>query len=85
MKLRVLYFAGLRERVGLASEEIEVPADIRTCADVRAWLRERGGAWAEALAEGTNVRIALNQRIVRAETALEEGAELAFFPPVTGG
>ncbi len=85
MKIRVLYFASLRERLGLAGEEIEAPEGVQTCADVRAWLRGRDGVWADALAEGTNVRIALNQRVARAETAVEEGAELAFFPPVTGG
>lgn len=85
MKLRVLYFASLRETLGVGSEELEVPEGIDSVADLRVWLAGRGGVWASALAEGRNVRVALNQRLCRADAALTDGAELAFFPPVTGG
>ena len=85
MRLRVLYFAALRERLGSAGEAIEFPGEVETCGDAAAWLRARGGVWAEALAEGRNVRAALNWKMAAADTPLEDGAELAFFPPVTGG
>ena len=85
MKVSVLYFAGLREKLGKGSEEIELPAGISTLAGLRALLVARGGAWAAALAEGRNVRVAVNQEMVQREATLGAGDEIAFFPPVTGG
>jgi molybdopterin synthase sulfur carrier subunit len=89
MKLRVLYFASLRERLGLAQEEIELPDERASIAAAQVWLQARGGIWAEALAEGRPIRVALNQSLIQVDrydaTLLHEGAELAFFPPVTGG
>jgi molybdopterin synthase sulfur carrier subunit len=52
---------------------------------VRSFLRSRGGAWAEALAEGRALRMACNQQMTDAATPISEGCEVAFFPPVTGG
>ena len=85
MKLKVLYFASVREKVGRDSEEIDVPADIATIAGLRNHLRERGGAWGEALADGKLLRMAVNQDMVLATAAIKAGDEVAFFPPVTGG
>ncbi len=85
MKLNVLYFASLRETLGVSREELEFPVEVATVAQARDWLRQRGGVWASTLDNGKNVRAALNQRMAGAETALVEGGELAFFPPVTGG
>ncbi len=85
MKVRVLYFAGLREQVGSASEEIELPAGVSTLAGLRSHLAARGGAWQGALAETRLVRVAVNQQMVQAATAIRSGDEVAFFPPVTGG
>jgi len=84
MKVRILYFASLREAVGRASEELDVPAEVGTLGALRAFLATRGEGW-EALGEGRNVRAALNQRMSGADTALSAGDEVAFFPPVTGG
>ena len=53
--------------------------------DLRDWLRDRGGAWETALGTGRNVRAAVDQRMARDDAALVDGAEIAFFPPVTGG
>lgn len=83
--ITILYFASLRESVGIARERIELPEGVRTLGDLRDWLRARGGVWAEALAEGRAVRMALEQQMTGAETALTPGCEVAFFPPVTGG
>ncbi|MCM5572109.1 molybdopterin converting factor subunit 1 [Burkholderiaceae bacterium FT117] len=85
MNIRVLYFAGLREALGTAGETVEAPASVATAGDLRAWLRERGGAWAEQLAEGRAVRVSVDQAMADGATPLRAGAEVAFFPPVTGG
>lgn len=83
--ITILYFASLREAVGTARERIELPEGVRTLGDLRDWLRARGGVWAEALAEGRAVRMALEQRMTGPDTPLTPGCEVAFFPPVTGG
>jgi len=85
MKVKVLFFASLREQLGTGGEEIELPAGAGTLADLRAHLARRGGAWQTALAEGKLVRMALNQDMVKASAPLRGGDEVAFFPPVTGG
>ncbi|MEN9317118.1 MAG: hypothetical protein RIS35_3511 [Pseudomonadota bacterium] len=83
--ITILYFASLREALGTARETLEVPAGVTTLAELRTWLRLRGGAWAEALAEGKAVRMALDQSMTGPETKLRDGGEVAFFTPVTGG
>ena len=85
MKLKILFFAGLREQLGASSEEIEVPADITTVAGLRSHLSLRGGAYEKALADRNLVRIAVNQDMVPATARIKAGDEVAFFPPVTGG
>ena len=83
MKLRVLYFARMRERLGVAEEALAF--DGNSVADLLAHLQTRGGAWAEELAAGRAFRVAVNQDIVALDTALPDNAEVAIFPPVTGG
>ncbi len=85
MKVRVLYFAALRERVGCAEESVDAPSEITNIAQLRAWLARRGDPWAAAFAETRRVRAAVDQAMVSDDHALHEGAEVAFFPPVTGG
>ncbi|WP_353432814.1 molybdopterin converting factor subunit 1 [Polynucleobacter sp. MWH-UH23A] len=85
MKLELRFFASLRETLGASQETIEVSEEVKTVSQLRAHLIARGGVWAEALAEGKSLRCALNQTMVDANTALIDGAEVAFFPPVTGG
>jgi sulfur-carrier protein len=84
-KVDVRFFASLREALGTGQELLILPAQVLTAGDARAYLRQRGGAWADALAEGRAVRIAYNQEMTDAGKLLEDGGELAFFPPVTGG
>ena len=85
MKLKVLYFASIREKVGKDAEELDLPAGIATVSSLRSHLRARGGAWAEALADGKLLRTAVNQDMAQPSAAIKTGDEVAFFPPVTGG
>lgn len=83
IKVEVRYFAGLREALG-AQETVEL-APGSTLATLREQLLARGGRHAEVLARGRAVRCALNQKMVDETTVVPAGAEVAFFPPVTGG
>ena len=85
MSVKILYFASLREKLGCASEELALPEGVSTLGALRAHLATRGGAWAEALSEGRLVRMAVNQEMSPPGTAVADGQEVAFFPPVTGG
>jgi molybdopterin synthase sulfur carrier subunit len=83
MKVQVRYFASLREALGSA-ETVELAAGA-TLGDLRDALLARGGRHAEALARGRAVRCALDQAMSDESAALRDDAEVAFFPPVTGG
>ena len=83
MKVQLRYFASIREALGTGSEALDTQAG--TLADLRAELVARGGAYADALAPGRSVRVALNQTMSDETAQLMEGAEVGFFPPVTGG
>jgi molybdopterin synthase sulfur carrier subunit len=85
VKLKVLYFASIREKVGRDVEEIDLPGGISTVAGLRGHLLSRGGAWAEALAETKLLRMAVNQDMAKGAESIKAGDEVAFFPPVTGG
>jgi len=83
MKVEIRYFASIREALG-PGEALEV-AEGATVASVRDALIARGGAHASVLARGKALRTALNKVLCDDATLLQDGAELAFFPPVTGG
>ncbi|CAN5587798.1 molybdopterin converting factor subunit 1 [soil metagenome] len=83
MKVRVKYFASIREAIGQSNEV--VTTDAPDLASLRRELVARGGAYADALAPGKAVRVALQQIMSDESTALSDNAEVAFFPPVTGG
>jgi len=83
MKVRVRYFASIREAVGQGSEPVETSA--LTLGDLRDELIARGGAHAASLARGKAVRVALDQVMSDEAQPLRDGCEVAFFPPVTGG
>ncbi len=84
-KLRVRYFASLREKLGKESEELELPSGVATVAALRRHLWGRGGAYESAFAERALLRAAVNQDMVQPAAAIRAGDEVAFFPPVTGG
>ena len=83
--ITVLYFARLREALGIGSEQIVLPPAVKNLDGLRSLLIARGGAWAEALGPGRQIRVAVNQDMAADDTPLAEGDEVAFFPPVTGG
>jgi molybdopterin synthase sulfur carrier subunit len=84
--MRIVYFAWLRHRVGTASEEIELPAEIATVRQLGDWLADRSPGFKEAWRAPGVVRVAVNQaHVTDAEAPVKPGDEVAFFPPVTGG
>ncbi len=82
MSIRILYFAGLREKLGLNEESVSLPEGLGTLGELKAWLCANGR---EALAETPNLRFAVNQNMARETDPVLDGDEVAFFPPVTGG
>ena len=85
MKITVRFFASVKEQLGRECEEMEIPADVSTVAGLRAHLRARGGAWAEALDDSKRITAAVNLDMVKPAAPIKAGDEVAFFPPVTGG
>lgn len=83
--MRVLYFAWVREKAGLAMEEVMPPDSVTDVAALIAWLRARGGPPGEALADLTLLRIAVNQEHAGLDHRVGRDDEVAFFPPITGG
>ena len=84
MNCRVLYFARLRERFELAEESLEF-AGTPSVADLITHLQARGGVWSEELGDGKSFRVAVNQALVQTDVPIPDDAEVAIFPPVTGG
>ena len=84
MNVKVLFFAGLRESLGVGSESLVLPAGIATVGALRDNLAARGEPWS-ALATTKNLRAAVNQQMVGPDAPVKAGDEVAFFPPVTGG
>jgi molybdopterin synthase sulfur carrier subunit len=83
--VQLVYLARLREVLGVSAEAVELPSEVATVSSLLAWLTRRGGAWAEELAPGRAVRVAVNHDVARGDTAVKAGDEVALFPPVTGG
>jgi sulfur-carrier protein len=83
--MRILYFAWLRARIGIAEERVEPPAEVGDVAALLRWLQGRGAGFAEALKDLSVVRVAVNQEYVAPSHPVRPGDEVALFPPVTGG
>ena len=82
MSVKILYFASLREALGIAGEHVELTDGIRTVGDLRDWLVAQGR---DKLGTAKNLRCAVNQELAGLDAPVAEGDEIAFFPPVTGG
>lgn len=83
--MRVLYFAWLRERIGLAQENLSPPDFVKTAADLADWLMTREPRYAAAFADLTAIRVAIDQEAADLDASVVGASEVAFFPPVTGG
>jgi molybdopterin synthase sulfur carrier subunit len=83
--MKVRYFAWVRERVGHAEEEIDLPPDVASVAELIDWLARRDEGYAAAFAEPTVIRAAIDREHVEHDAALKNVREIAFFPPMTGG
>ena len=83
--MRVLYFAWVKEKAGIAAEDIDPPADVATVAELIDWLKARGPEFANAFAKSDVIRAAIDRSHVRHDAKIAGAREIAFFPPVTGG
>ena len=83
--MKILYFAWLRQRTGIGEEEIELPPEVDDVAALIGWLKRRGPEFAEALADTSAIRVAVDQEFAAFDTALAGAKEVALFPPMTGG
>lgn len=83
--MKILYFAWLRARIGVAEEQIDLPDGVETVGALLDWLKGRGPNFAEALKDLSVVRVAVNQDYVANTHPVRPGDEVALFPPVTGG
>jgi sulfur-carrier protein len=82
VSVQVLYFASLKEALGMGGEMVELPAGVTTVGGLRDWLASHGR---DKLASARNLRCAVNQDMAGADAIVQDGDEVAFFPPVTGG
>ena len=83
--MKAVYFAWVRERIGLTDEVIAPPPSVRTVGDLIQWLVARGDNYAQAFEDRATIRAALDRRHVKHETMVGDAREVAFFPPMTGG
>lgn len=83
--MKILYFAWMRQRIGVSQEEIALPDTVQTVDGLVDWLETRGDGYREAFIKRDVIRAAVNQEYVRFDHPVGDGDEIAFFPPVTGG
>ena len=83
--MRILYFAWLRQKTGIDSEEVEMPSHITNVAGLIEWLKERNENFAKALSDFDSIRVAVNQEFAEPDAPVAQGDEVAIFPPMTGG
>lgn len=85
MSVKLVYFAWIRERIGLADETVELPDSVKTGEDLLSWLQGRGENYAYALDEPLAVRMAVDQELIEGDDHIAGATEIALFPPMTGG
>lgn len=83
--MKILYFAWVRERVGKAEENLDLPGEVRTVRDLVQWLKARGEEYTHAFENADVVRAALDHVHVKPDASIADAREIAFFPPMTGG
>lgn len=85
MNITILYFARIKEVVNYSSEQVELPDEVETIIALKSWLSNRGETWQKLFSGSGVVRAAINHELVDDMATFDEGDEVAFFPPVTGG
>ena len=83
--MKILYFAWVRERIGLPEEILAPPPEVRTVGELIGWLAGRGENYAHAFENPNIIRAALDRVHTKHDTEFAGGREIAFFPPMTGG
>ena len=83
--MKLVYFAWVRERIGLKEEEIALPSEVVTAGDLLDWLKRRGPEYEHALSEPRAIRVAIDRVHANRETPIGAAGEVALFPPMTGG
>ena len=83
--MKVLYFAWLKTKTGMAEEEVSPPESVATVGELLTWLEGRGPGFADALSDRRAIRVAVNQSYAQPGDPVRPGDEVAIFPPVTGG
>ena len=83
--MKLIYFAWVRERIGKAEEEVDLPAEVKSVGDLLAWLKTRGDEYEAALLHPKAIRVAINQEHADHREPIAGAREIALFPPMTGG
>ncbi len=83
--MKAVYFASVRERIGVTEEEIDPPTGVATVAELIAWLAARGEGYAAAFANAATIRAAVDRTHAKPDLPIRAAREIAFFPPMTGG
>ena len=84
-EIKLVYFAWVRERIGLPEETVALPGEVATVADLTAWLKGRGEEYAYAFENAATIRAALDRVHAKPDAPIGDAREVAFFPPMTGG
>ena len=85
MKIKLFYFAKVREVLGIDHEEIDLVHNIKTVADLIEFLKNRGIHWRSIFEMPSSLRVAVNHELVETNHGINANDEVAFFPPITGG
>ena len=83
--MKILYFAWVRQKAGVAQEEIDIPDTVATVGELIDWMRSRGPGFEQAFQDIRAIRAAVDQVHAQLDTPIADAGEIAFFPPVTGG
>lgn len=85
MKIKIVYFARLRDSFDSPGEDLELPDSIRKISELKSYLATRGGKWSEEFNGSKTIRSSINFDLTSDDSDLIDRSEVAFFPPITGG